>query len=166
MLTTAVVLWVHIFGAIGWLGGAMTFGMAVAPNLVGMSPQARLEFFVKVAPKFTRFVEAFSLLTVIFGVITATVVVNGNFSLWTLSNNFQILITIGALIALVTVILALTVIVPVSHKIARISQDLLKTPGPPPAELPAALKTLKVSSTIAIVLLVVVTIFMVAGVNL
>jgi len=166
MLSTTVVLWVHIFGAIGWLGAAMAFGMVIGPSLLGMSPPARTEFFAKVLPKYVRYVEGLSLLTIIFGVITAVVVINGNFSLWTLSNNFQILITTGAVLALVAMIDGLAVVVPASRKVSSMSEQLLKTPGPPPPELLASVAKLRMGSMVSMILLILTTIFMVAGVNL
>ncbi len=141
----------------------MIFGIVIGPSLAKMTPQGRTEFFVKVIPKFLRYVEGFAILTVVFGVITAAAFLNGDFSSVSFSTSFGRYISIGAVIALVAIGLAFTVITPTARKIVRISEGLMKTPGPPPPELLAASKRLKVSTTVALVLLIIVTMFMVAG---
>jgi uncharacterized membrane protein len=166
MILNTVVLWVHIFGAIGWLGAAMVFGMVIGPSLGKLSPTARGEFMVKVAPRYARYIEAFSILTLVFGVAMVAVLADGNTSILSWSTAFGFYISIGAALALVAEILAFVVILPATHKIVNISEALAKNPGPPPPELMVASKRLRVGSTLGMVLLILVTIFMVAGATL
>lgn len=165
MILNTVVLWVHIFGAIGWLGSAMVFGMVIGPTLPKLSGPARGEFFMKVAPSYIRYVEVFSIVTLVFGVAMVAVLANGNFSIMSPSTSFGLYISIGALLALVAMGVALAVIIPSAHRMVKITESMMKNPGPPPPELAAAANRLKVGSTAGMVLLILVTIFMVAGAN-
>jgi hypothetical protein len=158
-----VVLWAHIFAAIGWMGAAMIFGIVIGPSLAHMTPQSRTEFFAKVIPKFLRYVEAFSIMTVVFGLITVVVLANGDYSIFSLSTSLGVFITAGAVLAVVTVGLAIGVITPTARKMSVISQGLIQKPGPPPAELPGLASRLKNSAAIGLVLLIIITVLMVAG---
>ena len=70
-LELAILFWLHIFSAIGWMGAAMVFGMVVAPLLPSFNPATRGEVVVKLFPKYTRYSEIFALMTVIFGAVLA-----------------------------------------------------------------------------------------------
>ena len=166
MILNTVVLWLHIFGAIGWLGGAMIFGIVIGPMLPKLSAPARGEFLVKVVPRFARYIEIFSILTLVFGVAMVGVLANGNTSILSLSTSFGLYISIGAVLALVAVALAFVVILPSTHKMVKIAEELMKNPGPPPASLAVAANRLRVGSTVAMILLILVTVFMVAGATL
>jgi uncharacterized membrane protein len=166
MILNTVVLWLHIISAIGWLGAVMVFGMVIGPSLSKLSGSARGEFMAKVAPRFVNYIEIFSIMTLIFGVGMLAVIADGSMSIISLSTTFGLCISIGAILALVAVALAFAVVVPATHKIVRISQSMLQNPGPPPAELMAASNRLKVGSTTAMVLLIIVTVFMVAAATL
>lgn len=163
MILNTIVLWAHIFGAIGWMGAAMVFAFVIGPSLAKMSPQARLEFFAKAAPRYLRYVELFTLLTIIFGVAMVAVLADGDTSILSLDTTFGVAIAVGATLAVVAVGLAMGVIVPTARKISEISKQLLEKPGPPPPELPALSNRLKVSSAVGLVLLILVTIMMVAA---
>jgi uncharacterized membrane protein len=166
MVLTTVVLWVHVFGAIGWLGAALVFGMVLGPSLGRLSPQTRTEFVVRVLPRFLRYIETFTLITLIFGTATVVAMLNGNLSLFSLSTDFGLYITVGASLALVAVAISVGVIIPAAHRIIRFSEAMMKTPGPPPPELIAASRRLTVSSMVDLVLMIAVTIFMVAAATL
>ena len=113
MVLFTVVLWAHIFSAIGWLGAAMVFGIIIGPSLAKLSPQARGEFMVKVMPRYLRYFEVFSAMTIIFGVITAAVLLNGDFSSISFSTPFGLYITIGAILALIVFAVSFSVILPI-----------------------------------------------------
>ena len=165
MVLTTIVLWIHIFGAIGWLGAAMVFGMVIGPSLPKLSPQARAELLIKIIPRFARYIVVFAVLTLAFGVITATVILNGDFSV-SLSTPFGLYISIGAALALVVAVIALGVVLPTISKIVKMTESLAKSPGPPPPELIAASNRLRMGSLVALVFLILVTMFMVAGATL
>jgi len=132
MILNAVVLWVHIFGAIGWMGAAMVFGMVIGPSLPKLSGPARGEFFVRVAPKYIRYVEVFSIITLVFGVAMVAVLADGNSSIMSPSTSFGLYIAIGAVLALVAMGVAMAVIIPSAHKMVKIRVDD-EEPGTSPA---------------------------------
>jgi uncharacterized membrane protein len=163
MILTTVVLWLHVFGAIGWMGAGMIFAIVIGPSVGTMSPAARTEFFANVVPKYLRYVEVFSILTILFGVATAVVFADGDYSMFSSSSTFGLLLSAGAILGLVAIGLAMAVVVPTARRISKISQGMLQKPGPPPAELLGLAKRLKVSSTSALAILVLVTMLMVAA---
>lgn len=163
MILTTVVQWVHIFGAIGWLGGAMVFGIVIGPAMEKFSAPTRGEFVVRVVPRFVRFIETFSILTVVFGILTVAAYANGDYSIMSLSNSFGLYISIGAVLAVVAIGIAMGVIVPATHKIVKITESLMKSPAQPPPELMVASKRLKFGSLSAMVILIAVTVLMVAA---
>ncbi|MDA4134777.1 MAG: hypothetical protein OK441_04335 [Thaumarchaeota archaeon] len=163
MALFSVVLWAHIFSAIGWLGAAMVFGIIIGPSLAKLSPQARGEFMARVMPKYLRYFEFFSGMTILFGVITADVLLNGDFSSISFSTPFGLYITTGAILALIVFAVSFSVVVPVTRKIIRISESMIKTPGPPPPELMVLLKRQRVITTANLMIMILVTILMVAG---
>lgn len=94
------------------------------------------------------------------------VLADGNTSILSLSTSFGLYISIGAVLALVAVALAFAVILPSTHKMVKIVESMMKNPGPPPPELAVAANRLRIGSTAAMVLLILVTVFMVAGATL
>lgn len=141
----------------------MVFGIVIGPSLAKFSPQGRAEFFARVGHRFLAYVEIFSILTVIFGVAMVAVIADGDYSLFSPTTTFGLLITVGAALALAAIVDAMVVVVPTVKKISSIAQALLENPGPPPAELPKLADRLKVSSTLAMLLLIVVTVVMVGA---
>ena len=141
----------------------MIFALVIGPSVAKMSPQGRTEFFAKVVPRFLRYIEVFSIITVLAGVAMVAVLANGDFSILSPATSFGLLISAGALLALVAIGLAMAVIVPTARKMSAISQGMMEKPGPPPPELPALANRLKQSSGAALVLLIVVTILMVGA---
>ena len=166
MVLLTVVLWAHIFSAIGWLGAAIVFGIILAPSLAKLSPQARGEFMVKVVPKYLRYFEVFSGMTIVFGVATAAVLLNGDFSKVSLSTPFGLYITVGAVLALLVFAVSYSVTIPVTRKIIRISESMMKTPGPPPPELMVLANRQKVITTATLSVMILITVLMVAGTTL
>jgi len=163
MILNTIVLWAHIFGAIGWMGAGMIFAIVIGPSVAKMSPQARTEFFAKVVPKYLSYVRAFAGITLLFGVAMVAVLADGDYSIFSPNTTFGLLITAGAVLALITFALAIAVVIPTAKKMSVISQAMLEKTGSPPAELPVLGKRLKMASTVALILLVVVTIAMVGA---
>lgn len=166
MVLETVVLWLHIVSAVGWLGAAMVFAMVVAPALATVSPQTRLEFFEKVVPRYVRYVVVFSLATLLFGVATVLVIVNGDYSMMSMSTSFGLYVSTGALLALVAAALGLGVVSPTALKMSRLAKSLVANPGPPPPEFMALGKRLRLASTSAMLVLVLVVLLMVAAATL
>ena len=166
MILNTVVLWAHVFGAIGWLGAAMVFAIVLGPALPSLSAQARLEFLATVLPRYVRYIRMFAAVTVVFGVATVLVIADGDYSVLSPSTPFGLYVSAGALLALVVMGLAFGVILPTAGRIAEMSGALLKAPGPPPPELLAASERLRKGSMAGLVLLAAVTVLMVASATL
>jgi hypothetical protein len=141
----------------------MVFGIILAPSLAKLSPQTRGEFMVKVVPKYLRYFELFSGMTIVFGVATAAVLLNGDFSKVSLSTPFGLYITVGAVLALLVFVVSYSVTIPITRKIIRISESMMKTPGPPPPELKVLANRQKVITTASLLVMILITVLMVAG---
>ncbi len=165
VLLTAVLTWLHVLGAVGWLGAVMFFGMVLGPLLGKLSPGTRSELVLKLFPKFSRYVGIFAVFTVIVGVTLALVMANGDLSIFAPTTAFGLYITTGATLALVTVIIAFALVIPSARKILKITQNLAQNPGPPPPELAKVSSRLRTTSLAGMILLLLVLVFMVAAVN-
>ncbi len=165
-LELAVLFWLHIFSAIGWMGAAMVFGMVVAPLLPSFNPATRGEVVLKLFPKYIRYTEIFSLMAVIFGAILALAMAGGDFAMFSPTTTFGLFITIGATLAIITFGLGIGVIAPSAHRLVRLTESAVKNPGPPSPDLLKTTGRLKTTATIGLVLLILVLVFMVAAAEL
>lgn len=165
-LLLSVLFWLHIVGAIGWLGAAMVFGMVVSPTLQTLSPASRAELVLKLFPRYVRYLVAFTLITPIFGVVLALDIAGGNFALFAPTTSFGLFISVGALLSVVTMVVSIGVAVPTINKIIGLTEEATKNPGPPPAALQAAFGRLRITATTGLILLFLVVACMVAAATL
>jgi uncharacterized membrane protein len=147
----AVLLWLHVFGAIGWLGAVMVFGMLIGPILPTLTPASRGELTVKLFPKYIRYSQIFTLITPIFGVGLALQLGNGSFSVFSPNTNLGLFISIGALLSIVAWVIVFAVLSPTARKIVRLTQEMMKNPGPPQPELLGASKRLRMTAATGLV---------------
>ena len=110
-LLVAVIAWFHILFAISWVGSAVFFAMVLSPVLKVLTPQSRGEFLFKSLPKIEQFELAVSTLTIVFGVLLASVLAE-----W---NRF---IIFGAAFGLTAYLIGLLVMTPLSRRM----QSMLK----------------------------------------
>jgi len=164
LVITPLLLWFHIFAAVGWLGAAMVFGMLIGPTIGTLTPGARAEVVLKLFPKYVRYAKAFGLITVIFGLALVLDIGNGDMSVFSPSTSFGLYITTGAVLALVAVVMAFAVISPSANRVCRLTEEMVKNSSPPSPELSKAATRLRVSSLVGLAVLVLVLVFMVAGV--
>jgi cobalamin biosynthesis protein CobD/CbiB len=75
-------------------------------------------------------------------------------------------ISAGALLALVAFGIGVGVAIPAAYKVIKITKSMAGNTGTPAPELTAASKRMRIGSTVSMVILVLVTIFMVAGATL
>ena len=143
----------------------MIFGMLIGPTIGKLSPTARSELIIKLFPGFLRYVSVFALMTVIFGLALVLDIGNGNMSVFSLSTSFGLYISIGATLALITMVLAFAVVVPSARKVLRLTQEMVNNSTPPTPELHKVSSRMRIGSAVALVLLILVLVFMVAGVN-
>ena len=165
-ISIAVLMWLHVFSAIGWMGAGLVFGMVITPVMRALSPATRSEVILKLFPKYIRFVQAFIGATLVFGVILAAVMSNGNMAIFAPTNSFGLFITTGAILALVTAAVAMGVVIPSAKKVYKLTEAMVKNPGPPPAELLKASARMGKGAVAGIILLVLVLICMVAAPNI
>jgi len=161
-ILTDVLLWLHIVAAGGWVGAAMVFGMIISPAVPTFTPATRGEFIVKVFPKYIRYAEVFTLVTPLVGLALAFSI-NGSFSVFSPTTRFGMFISAGAGLSVVTWIVFFGVIAPTAHKVVKMTEDMMKNPGPPPAGLVGASKRMRVGAAVGLVLLLTILIFMVAA---
>lgn len=162
-LVIAVLTWLHIFSAMGWMGAAMVFGMVLGPLLPTFNPATRGELVVKLFPRYVRYAEGFSVMTVIFGFALAMGISGGDFSMFSPTTTWGLFITSGATLAIIALVIAFAVIAPTVQKLVRLTEDAMKNPGPPPPELHKTSARLKSSATVALVVLTLVLVCMVAA---
>jgi hypothetical protein len=150
-----ILAYLHVFAAMGWLGGAALFLSVIAPGLRKLSPGASIEFLAKVGPMATRFFIGSATGTIVFGLALYFVLTfppgSGIF--------------LGILFGLAAYVDALVVAVPGFRKADHLAQDMMKNAqgGSPPPAFQKAIRRggLGVASTV--VLLVIALLFMVAA---
>ena len=159
----AVLLWLHIVGAVGWLGAAMVFAMLIGPTLPSLSPASRGDLVVKLFPKYIRWGTIFSLITPIFGLALALDLSNGSFSIFRPNNPFGSYITAGALLSLVMWVLFFGLVAPTSRKIVSLTREMMSAQGASPERLQKASQRLRIFSTTGLLVLFVIVACMVAA---
>ncbi len=142
----------------------MVFGILIGPTLGTLTPGARTEVVLKLFPKYIRYAEAFTLLTVIFGVALVLDIGNGDMSIFSWSTSFGLYISIGAALAVVAVILAFMVIAPSAEEVIRLTEEMVKDSTPPSPGLPKASAGLRMGASVGLVVLILALVFMVAAV--
>ena len=161
-----VLLWLHAFGAIGWLGAAMVFGMLIAPTLPSLAPASRGELIVKLFPKYIRYATVFAVGTPVVGIGLVLQMGNGSFSVFTPNTNLGIFLTTGAFLTLVVWAIFFGLVAPSAAKVVKLTQEVMKNPGPPPPGLVGASKRLRIGATLGLVMLILVFTCMVAAASL
>jgi len=164
MLVTAVFAWLHIFSAIGWLGGGIMFAFVVGPGLRKLSPQSSGEFLVKVVPRVVRFFQIMAGTTILFGVLFLYSFSNGNFGILSFSTSFGMYLTIGLSIGFIAFLISEFVSVPIQLKAVKMIKDMQASgQHQPPPDFPKTLKRAADTATLSVVLLILTSIFMVAS---
>ena len=143
----------------------MIFGMLIGPTIGKLTPAARSELIIKLFPGYLRYVGVFSVMTVVFGLALVLDIGNGNMDVFSLSTSFGLYLTTGAILAFITVILAFALVIPSARKLLHMTQEMVKNSTPPPPELHNVSARMRMGATIGLVLLILVLVFMVAGVN-
>ena len=162
----AVLLWLHVVSAVGWMGAAMVFAMLIGPTLPSLTPSARGELIVKLLPKYITYAELFTLVTPIFGLGLALYISHGSFAVFSPATygNFGLFISIGAFLSVVAWVISFGLVAPTGHKIVSITKEMMKNPGsPPPPELQKASTRLRIASTTGLVVLFIILVCMVVA---
>jgi uncharacterized membrane protein len=164
MLTTAILAWLHIFSAMGWLGGGVMFAFVIGPALKKLSPPSSGEFLVKVVPRVVLFFRITAGTTVLFGVLFLYSFSHGNFSILSFSTTFGTDLTVGLSIGFIAFLISEFVAVPTQLKAVKMIREMQASgQHQPPAEFPKTLKRASDAATLAVVLLILTSVFMVAS---
>ena len=129
-------LWLHIVGAIGWIGTSMVFGMVLGPALPSLSPPTRGEFVVKVLPRIFRFASVFVIVTPLIGLALALSLSSPTFNAFDPTTQFGRFITAGALLSIAAWFIFFGIAAPTARKVVRLTQEMVNSQGPPSPDLP------------------------------
>jgi hypothetical protein len=163
-LIVTVLALLHIFFAIGWLGGGILFGFVISPALAQLSPPASGEFLKKVVPSVLRFFRIVPSLTILFGLLLLYAYTNGDLSIVSQTSSWGLKIALGMTTGLIALLLAEFLAIPSLQKAIRIVGQVPQpgSKGPPP-ELLAALNKARISSIAGVLLLILTLAFMVGA---
>ena len=160
--TNAVLAWIHILAAIGWMGTAMFLVMVLTPSMVGLSPGSRKELVLKLFPRFIRYVTVFATLTLVAGVLLAL----GMIGQLDPSATRGLRVSIGAFIALVAYVLALGVGLRSARKLMKILGTPQDPQQSPPPEIAVLQRRMRFTATAVVTLLALTLVFMVTAARL
>jgi len=115
-----------------------------------------------------RFIQIASTLAIVFGVLLALSISNGDLSFFFSStNSLGLRITIGAILALIVYVMVFALLTPTVKKLGTLTRQMQANPQqPPPAELQALQKKIRISGPTGVLLLSLAMAFMVAAVTL
>ena len=160
-LVSAILAWLHILSAIGWMGSAMFLAMVLGPSTRELPPPSRRDLVLRLFPRFIRYVTIFATLTLVFGVLLGMGLVSDGSDVFSPSTNWGLRIIIGASLALVAYALALAVGLRSARGILRL---LEKTPQEVQAfEMAKLTRRLRLTAATVTLLLSVSLVFMVAA---
>jgi len=158
-LLITVIMWFHIFSAVGWLGSVLVFRLILTPLMPKFSAPTRGELVVKLFPNFVNALAIFATSTGAFGLLhllVSSIEEPPHFSL--------ILppITIGATLAVIVYLVLLFVVRPSIMRMSRILSEMqAKNQQQPPPELPKLQKRVATLANVGLILLIGVLVFMV-----
>ena len=154
----AVLTFLHIVFAMGWLGGVMLFLSAVGPGARAFTPPAVLEFLTKIGPKQVRFFAGVATGTIVFGLALLFAVFGTDYSSWP---NY---IEAGFGFGLIAYLVAMLVTVPTFRRVERIARQLMSgPPGSPPPEFPKLLRRANMAAMAVALILLLALVFMVSS---
>jgi uncharacterized membrane protein len=155
----AVLTFLHIVSAMGWLGGVTFFISAVSPGVRTFTPPASLEFLTKVGPKQIRFFAGAATATIIFGLGLLFATFGTDYASW------PGYIEVGFSLGLLAYLIAILVTIPTFRKVERIARQMIGNPqaGPPPPEFGKYLKRANMAAMSVAFILLLALAFMVGS---
>jgi uncharacterized membrane protein len=160
----AILAWLHIISAMGWLGGGIMFAFVVGPELKNLSPASSGEFLVKVIPGVIRFFQTASRTTILFGILLLYKFSNGDFGILSFGTSFGAVLTVGVSLGFIAFLISEFVAVPAQMKAVRMIKEMLASgQHQPPADFPKTLKVGTDLSTLVVFLVILASVFMVAS---
>jgi uncharacterized membrane protein len=165
LLIAAILAWLHIISAIGWLGGGIMFAFVVGPALAKLSPPSSGEFLVKVVPRVVLFFQISAGTTILFGTLLLyNILPTVDFGTMSNLKPYGLEITIGLSIGFIAFLISEFVAVPIQLKAIKMIKGMQAAgQHQPPAEFPKTLKRAADTATLTVVLLILASVFMVAA---
>lgn len=153
----------HILSAVAWLGGGILTGFVLGPSMSRLSPPAALEFNARVLPRMLRYIGASIGSTFLFGLLLLYELYGSNFSSFmTTSTGHEI--AAGVVFGVLAAVVAMAVTFPSFRRIARLSEEALKSSPPTPSpEMAKYGSRARLGAMIATVLLLLALAMMVAA---
>lgn len=158
---TVAFAWLHVFFAVGWVGGALLMTMVLEPTLRVLSPAARTEFAVNFLPRVGIFMGLFSTFTIMSGIplyftITGGVLFPDGDGQW------NAMLYSGVALALAVYIFGIVVLMPLTKKVEDVTKSLGANPSEKSTELQRLMAKMGKLSLIDLVLLIMVLTLMVS----
>lgn len=154
----AVLTFLHIASAMGWLGGVLFFLSAVGPGVRSFTPSASLEFLTKVGPKQVRFFAGAATGAIVFGLALLFATFGTDYSSW------PGYIEVGFSLGLTAYLIAVFVTIPTFRKVDKIARQMMSGPqGPPPPDFPKLLRRANMAALAVALILLLTLVFMVSS---
>lgn len=159
---TVALAWLHVFFAVGWVGGALLITVVLEPTLRVLSPGTRAEFAGKFLPRVGTFMGVFSTFTIISGVplffnIAGGVPFPDGDRPWTM------MMYSGVALALAVYVFGLMALMPYTRKVDAVTKRAGADPSKNSAELETLMAKVGKLSLIDLVLLIIVMTLMVSA---
>ncbi len=153
----------HVLFAVAWLGGAIMFGVIIAPAAARISPAASREFFVRVAPGVLRFFQIVPVLAIFFGLLLLYNMTGGDWSMLSSSTSWGLDTSVGMAFGIGAFVVGEGGAAPALQRMIRLLSNLGSPGGPSPEEVPRAAMRARVMATATLVLLLGAMVFMVGA---
>ena len=164
----ALLTWLHIISIVSWLGSAIILTSVVQPSMARFSPQTRGEMALTFMPRMARFIQISATLAIVFGFLLGLSISNGDpFFFFSSTNTLGLRITIGAILGLIAYIMVFAVLTPTVKKLGEVTKQMQANPQqPPPAQLGALQRKVRMGGPAGVIVLSLAMAFMVAAVTL
>jgi uncharacterized membrane protein len=161
---SAVLVWLHIFSAVGWFGGLLTFRLVMTPLMPKFSAPTRGELVMKLFPNFVKTVVSFAGMTGLFGILLALVLSYEEPAMFSVALPR---LTVGASLALAVFLLGLFVSLPSVNKMSKLLSEMqAKGEKQPPPEFGRLQKRVGRIANIGVAFLILTLVFMVLAAEL
>jgi hypothetical protein len=157
----------HIAAGVFWAGGAIVFAGFVEPNATALGP-AGIPFMQRLAASsgYSKWMGVAAAINTLAGVWLLWLRSAGLSPVW-FSTGFGLSLTLGAITGIGGALVGFLVQAPTSARLARISQAVAKTGGPPTqaqlAQITASQRRLQFGGRLTALLLALTVIFMAAA---
>jgi uncharacterized membrane protein len=159
-----ILLVLHVGAIVAWMGGAALFVSVIIPSLSKMSPAARSEFIQSALPRYLRFIMGSSILAIVAGLALYVYITQVATSFAPSSPWGYTFVSLGSVVGLIVLVLALGVLVPAGRKFIVLtkqapSQDSMAT-------IASLQKRMGITGRLGVSLLGVALILMVIGASI